>query len=92
MLTTWLAHPVLLLTLLAVPVGMALLLYAHFRRQRIDGPAGQPFAPGKTVVVRPRMRFAKTLCVLTGIALLGLASAGPRWGLDPDAQHRKGTT
>ena len=36
------------------------------------------------------MRRWKTLCVMTGLTLLAIACAGPQWGIDRDAQHRKG--
>src|SRR5439155_23456546 len=44
----------------------------------------------KSVLIRPRMRRWKSLCVVIGIALLAFASAGPQWGIDKDAQVRKG--
>jgi Ca-activated chloride channel family protein len=90
MLSTWFAHPVLLLTLLTVPVALAFVLFAHFRRKKMTAQLGSTLTLRKSVLVHPRARRWKTLCILAGIYLLALACAGPQWGLDRDAQHRKG--
>src|ERR1022692_2475437 len=90
MLSTWFANPVFLLTLLALPVCLAFLVYGYLRRKRLTARLGSRLLLRKSVLVRPRVRRWKTFCVLLGLGLLGVACAGPHWGLDPDAQHRKG--
>jgi Ca-activated chloride channel family protein len=90
MLTTWFAHPVFLWTLLALPVCWVLVLFAHIRRRQLTARLAAGLLLRKSVLVQPRRRRLKTMCVLTSLMLVGIASAGPQWGLDPSAQHRKG--
>ncbi|MBI3821600.1 MAG: VWA domain-containing protein [Planctomycetes bacterium] len=90
MLSTWFAHPVLLLTLLAVPAALAFLLFAHVRRRQMTTRLGAGLLLRKSIVVRPGVRRWKSVCVLAGLALAALACAGPQWGVDRDAQQRKG--
>ena len=90
MLATWLTSPALLLTLLALPVGSAFMLFAYFRRRTLMARLGNSLLARKCVLVCQRRRRWKSLCILTSLSLLALASAGPRWGLDKSAQHRKG--
>jgi Ca-activated chloride channel family protein len=90
MLSTWFAYPVLLLTLLAVPVCSTFFLFAYFRRRQMTARLGSSLLLRKSVFVRHRVRRWKGFCILTGVALVAIASAGPQWGLDKSAQHRKG--
>src|SRR5438309_2079162 len=90
MLSTWFAHPALLWMLLALPVCSSLLIFAMLRRRQMTAKLGSPMLLRKSVLMRPRMRRWKSLCILGGIALLALGAAGPQWGIDKDAQHRKG--
>ena len=90
MLSTWFATPGLLLMLLALPVCCAFLAYAHLRRKQMTARLGNSALLRKSVLVGFGMRRWKTICVLLGIGLLAIAGAGPQWGLDRDAHHRKG--
>ena len=90
MLSTRFAHPAFLLTLLAVPVCSAFFLFAYFRRKQMTARLGSSLLLRRSVLVRPRVRRWKRLCILAGLALTALACAGPQWGLDTSAQHRKG--
>lgn len=90
MLLTWFAHPVGLLTLLAVPTASALMLYSYLRRRQGIARLGTGPLSRKHVLVRPRVRRWKAVCVLGGLVLAAIACAGPQWGIDRDAQQRKG--
>jgi Ca-activated chloride channel family protein len=90
MLSTWFATPALLWTLLALPICSAAILYAHYRRMQMVARLGNSRLLHKSLAVRIGVRHLKSVCVLTGLALIAIAAAGPQWGLDPEAQHRKG--
>src|SRR5947207_2857162 len=90
MLSTWFANPVLLWTLLAISFAQALLLFAHLRRRHMTARLANPLLLRKSVLVRPHLRRWKNVCILTGIMLVAVAAAGPQWGIDRDAQQRKG--
>lgn len=90
MLSTWFAHPEFLLTLLAVPVAAALMLFANVRRKQMTARLATPLLLRKSVLVRTQVRRWKALLWLAGITLLAIACAGPQWGLDRTAQVRKG--
>jgi Ca-activated chloride channel family protein len=90
MLSTWFAYPAHLLTLLAVPVCSAFFLFAYFRRKQTTARLSSSLQLRKSVFVRARPRRWKRLCILAGVALAALACAGPQWGFDKTAQHRKG--
>jgi Ca-activated chloride channel family protein len=84
------AIPALLLALLALPVCLVLLLYAHLRRrQSVKRLAGGALFR-KELLLRPRVRRWKGFSFLVGLALLGIAAAGPQWGHDSSPQHRQG--
>jgi Ca-activated chloride channel family protein len=87
---TWFAHPAFLWTLLALPVCWVLVLFAYIRRRQLTARLASALLLRKSVLVQPRWRRLKTMCVLTGLMLVGIAAAGPQWGLDPSAQQRKG--
>ncbi len=89
MLSTWFANPALLWLLLAFPVCSALLLYAHFRRQRAaHAVSGQLWR--QAILVKRGRRGWKAACLSLAIALLALACAGPQWGADKSAEFRSG--
>ena len=90
MLSIWFAHPGFLLTLLALPVSLAFLLFAALRRRQMLARLGSGLLLRKAMLLDPRMRRWKTLCISTGTTLLAVACAGPQWGQDPSAQFRKG--
>jgi Ca-activated chloride channel homolog len=90
MLSTWFATPALLFALLALPACSAFLVFALFRRRQMTARLGNRLLLQRSVVVRFGMRRGKTVCVLIGLCLLAIACAGPQWGIDRDAQHRKG--
>jgi Ca-activated chloride channel homolog len=90
MMTTWFATPVLLVTLLAIPVCSAFLVFAHFRRKQLTARLGNRLLLRKSLIVGFGVRRCKTACVMTGLCLVAIACAGPQWGIDRDAQHRKG--
>lgn len=82
------ANPAFLGTLLAVPAACALFLYVSVRRKQ----AMLLLAPvtRKGLLVRPRWRVWQAVLVVIALGLTALASAGPRWGLDPTQQLRRG--
>ena len=90
MLANWFAHPAPLWTLLAAPVALVFFVYAYFRRKQLIARLGSPLLLRKSILTHPRVRRWKASCVLLGIVLVGLACAGPQWGLDKSAQYRKG--
>jgi Ca-activated chloride channel family protein len=90
MLSTWFAYPDLLWALLALPAALPFLVFGYFRRKQMTARLGNRLLVGKSVLVRPRVRRWKTLCGLTGIGLLALASAGPQWSLDRGTPYRQG--
>lgn len=90
MLSAWFAHSVFLWTLLTLPVAQALLLFAHLRRTKATAQLASALRLRRSVLLRPDLRRWKSVCFLTGILLLALACAGPQWGIDRDAQQRKG--
>jgi Ca-activated chloride channel homolog len=90
MLSTWFATPVLLLTLLALPICACLYLYAYVRRARATARLANPLLLRKLTLMRPHVRRWRGLFFLLALTLLAVACAGPQWGLDPDAQKRKG--
>ena len=68
MLSTRFAHPAFLLTLLAVPVCSAFFLFAYFRRKQMTARLGSSLLLRRSVLVRPRVRRWKRLCILAGLA------------------------
>jgi Ca-activated chloride channel family protein len=73
------AHPWLLWSLAALPVLAVLALWNRRRRRR----ALARFGNGALLpTVRRRFRLTQGLCLVLGLALLGTAAAGPRWGQD----------
>src|SRR5262249_3224624 len=90
MLSAWFAHPVFLYTLAALPVCSAFLIYARIRRRQLTARLAASPLLRKSVGASPRMRRWKGLCLLMALLLLAVACAGPQWGLDRDAQMRKG--
>lgn len=90
MLQTWFASPVLLGTLLAIPAALAFFVFAHFRKKQMTARLSSPLLLRKSLLVRPRVRRWKAVCILIALALTAVACAGPQWGQDPDAQYRKG--
>ncbi len=88
MITIWFANPSLLWVLIALPACAALMTYATWRRRRTLRLLGVETI--RKVAVNYRLRRAKGLCVLTGLSLLALTVAGPQWGVDLDAQTRRG--
>src|SRR5882724_8312549 len=90
MLSTWFAHPVLLWTMLALPVCSALALFVLIRRRQLTAKLAGPVRLRKSILVRPNIRRWKSTFLFGSISLLALAAAVPQWGIDKDAQHRKG--
>ncbi len=90
MLETWFATPLFLYALTAVPVALALFLFSFVRRKQLATRLSAPLLLRKSVLVRSRWRRFKATCILFALGLTALASAGPQWGLDRDAQFRKG--
>jgi len=84
------ANPELLFTLLTFPVCAGLILFAFFRRRHALRQLGNALLLRKSLLVRPNVRRWKTLLTLSALSLLAIACAGPQWGIDKDAQHRKG--
>ena len=84
------ATPELLVTLLAVPVCTAFMLYAYWRRRQAMRELGNLLLLRKSVLVRSSVRRWKTVCMLLALTFLAIACAGPQWGIDKNAQLRKG--
>ncbi len=85
----WL-HPEGLWTLAAVP-GVALLWWwAARRRQRDLQRLGDPELIAQLIGSPPGRARLRAALLLTAIALLGLALAGPRMGLQPRQVERRG--
>jgi Ca-activated chloride channel family protein len=79
-LSTWFARPALLACLSAVPMLAILFVFAWWRRRRAVARLGNVLAVRRLVLMRPAGRRWRTLCLLSGVSLLGLAAAGPQWG------------
>jgi Ca-activated chloride channel homolog len=90
MLTTSFATPGFLLALLALPVCLAFFLYAHLRRRHCVKSLAGGALVHKGLLLRPRVRRWKAFALLVGVALLGIAAAGPQWGHDLSVPHRQG--
>ncbi|SHK35853.1 VWA domain-containing protein [Rhodothermus profundi] len=85
----WL-HPEGLWTLAAVP-GMALLWWwAARRRQRDLHRLGDPALIGRLTAPAPGRARLRAALLLSALALLSLALAGPRTGLQPRPVERRG--
>ena len=81
-------NPHLLWVLVALPLGVAFMLYARWQRSRTLRELGK--SPHRQLALDYRVRRFKDACVLIAITLLAISSAGPQWGIDPDAQTRRG--
>ncbi|MBM3996083.1 MAG: VWA domain-containing protein [Planctomycetes bacterium] len=90
MLSTYFAHPALLAALAAIPVAMALLLYAYWRKLELIEQLGSASHLRKSILVDWTLRRWRALCVLVALTLVAIAGAGPQWGIDKSAQFRKG--
>jgi Ca-activated chloride channel family protein len=75
----WFAHPWLLTSLAALPVLTVLALWDRRRRRQAMLLLGGILATAGTSGHPRRLRG---LCVVLGLALLGVAAAGPQWGRD----------
>ncbi len=75
----WFAHPWLLTSLAALPVLTLLALWDRHRRRGALMLLGGLLATAGTSAQPRRLRG---LCVVLGLALLGLGAAGPQWGRD----------
>lgn len=86
----WL-HPTYLWTLAAVPVAVALFLWAAWRRRESLQRFGNESVVSKLVAaVSARRRRWKAAAVVGSILLLGLALAGPRYGTKLREVSREG--
>ena len=90
MVETRLASPVLLWTLLAIPIAMAFILFGYFRKKQMAARLCSPLFLRKSLLLSPRVRRWKAFGILISLALAAVACAGPQWGLDRNAQLRKG--
>ncbi len=90
MIEAFFASPALLWTLSALPVALALMLFAHLRKKQFARRLATPLLLRKQTLVRPRLRRWKALCFLFALGLTAIACAGPQWGFDPAGQVRKG--
>jgi Ca-activated chloride channel family protein len=90
MVARFFANPIFLATLLAVPIAVALLMFASIRRKQLAARLAAPIFLRSHLVVSSARRRWQALCVLLGVVLICIACAGPQWGLDPAAQFRKG--
>ncbi len=79
-------NPHLLWVLAALPVCGLLMAYAGWRRGQALALLGA--ASRRSLDMNRRARWIIGACTMLGIALLALASAGPQWGRDADAQSR----
>jgi Ca-activated chloride channel family protein len=78
-LQNWFAHPALLAALAAAPVLTVLFFWAWLRRRRALAALGMR----RHALMRHGMRRWRGFFLLTGVALLALACAGPQWGREP---------
>ncbi len=81
--TTWFAYPILLALLAALPVLAILMLDADRRRRRTCALLGDSSALQKLQSTSALPGWCRSLCLFTGLALVIVASAGPRWGKMP---------
>ncbi|MBI2808367.1 MAG: VWA domain-containing protein [Planctomycetes bacterium] len=87
---TWFANSFFLVTLAAIPLAWALMLFAWVRRRQMAARLAAPLSLRNGLLVRSRMRIGTAFCLLLGLTCLALAIAGPQWGLDKSGQIRKG--
>src|SRR5688572_10615274 len=77
---SWFAHPLLLAALALLPALAALaLVAARWRRRSLVGLGA---AAAEVLRARPWPARLRVACLGLGLALLGLAAAGPQWGHD----------
>jgi Ca-activated chloride channel family protein len=77
-----LAHPLILSTLLALPLLSVLAWVGRRRRRQRLGRLGDRLAVQSLIAEGGRWRWLRVFCFTLAMTSLGIASAGPQWGPD----------
>jgi Ca-activated chloride channel family protein len=76
------AQPLLLWSLAVLPALALLAAWSAHRRRRALARLASPAAVAALRTGKPRLGRLRGLCVLLGLAGVGVAAAGPQWGRD----------